>query len=107
VKTWARPAAFLLALSLLTGCAAIFSNDHMDSWMGHHKSELLMSWGPPTKVDSDGKGGEILSYIYDFRRSKVRKNAYTDDYEIVPTGYKTTRMFWVNKDGKIYYWREE
>ena len=26
----------------------------MESWMGHSKAELIQSWGPPTKITSDG-----------------------------------------------------
>jgi hypothetical protein len=35
---------------------------NMASWIGHHKSELLMSWGPPSQVVPDGLGGELFVY---------------------------------------------
>lgn len=34
----------------------------MRSWLGHHESELYMSWGPPHTVLQDGSGGRILVY---------------------------------------------
>lgn len=71
----------------------------MDSWMGHHKSELIQSWGPPTRYESDGKGGEILIYEKSVTRGSVIGNTY----------YQNTRhpynMFYADKDGKLYYWR--
>ena len=39
----------------LTGCATE-TNNMMQSWVGHHQSELIASWGPPLQVASDGKG---------------------------------------------------
>jgi hypothetical protein len=34
-----------------------------NEWAGHHKSEILKSWGPPTGgIVSDGLGGEVLTY---------------------------------------------
>ena len=32
----------------------------MDSWLGFQKSALILSWGPPTRTESDGNGGTIL-----------------------------------------------
>jgi hypothetical protein len=35
----------------------------MKSWIGHHKSEVILSWGPPNGgTTSDGKAGEVLMY---------------------------------------------
>jgi hypothetical protein len=34
----------------------------MKSWLGHHESDLFMSWGPPHAVLEDGSGGRILVY---------------------------------------------
>ena len=34
----------------------------MTSWLGHHQSELLMSWGPPSQIMDDGSGGKIIVY---------------------------------------------
>ncbi|MDH4230202.1 MAG: hypothetical protein OEW11_10755 [Nitrospirota bacterium] len=53
--------ASALALVLLSGCATAI-NQKMASWIGHNESELIMSWGPPAQVFSDGSGGRILIY---------------------------------------------
>lgn len=71
----------------------------MDSWMGHHKSELIQSWGPPHRYESDGKGGEILVYEKSVTRGAVINNTY---YEKTTHPYQ---MFYADKDGKLYYWR--
>jgi hypothetical protein len=83
----------------------------MESWVGSHKSDLFLSWGPPTRVAPDGRGGEIL--IYEFYRDLGQKpgKMYVDAYGNVrytdpkQRGYTATRMFYVTKDGIIYSWR--
>jgi hypothetical protein len=81
----------------------------MDSWVGHYQSELIASWGPPTKVASDGKGGSILTY-------ESFKGTWGDDRDspIVggvhypagrrQEGYVAKRIFYVNDKGVIYSW---
>lgn len=71
----------------------------MDSWMGSHKSALIQSWGPPTRYESDGKGGEILIYEQKVTRGAVIYGTY---HEKTTYPYK---MFYADKDGKLYYWR--
>jgi len=71
----------------------------MDSWMGHHKSELIQSWGPPTRYEMDGKGGEILIYEKSITRGQVIGNTY---YENTKHPYN---MFYADQNGKLYYWR--
>jgi hypothetical protein len=34
----------------------------MDSWVGSSKKELLMTWGSPESVTSDGDNGEIITF---------------------------------------------
>jgi len=98
----------LLALTF-TQCAS--TSQIMQSWVGHHKSELYQSWGPPTRITGDGQGGEILiyeTYINTGQTSgEVRANpngsiSYTTPQQ---NGYTRTRMFYVDKYGKIYNWR--
>ena len=45
---------------LVQGCVS--TQGVMDSWMNSHQSDLIASWGPPTRTTSDGKGGSILIY---------------------------------------------
>ena len=62
----------------------------MQSWVGHHKHELIVAWGPPHSERQDGAGGEVL--IYQYQHSLNGK-----DY------YWATRMFYVdtNRNGVI------
>jgi hypothetical protein len=46
---------------VMSSCAAQISNA-MASWVGHHQSELIASWGPPQHVSIDGKSGAVLIY---------------------------------------------
>jgi len=34
----------------------------MESWLGHHESDLMLAWGSPAQVVPDGSGGKILMY---------------------------------------------
>lgn len=101
-------ATLFICLALLSGCKSEErlrkerdeeSKRIMDSWVNHHKSELIRSWGPPTRYDSDGQGGEIL--IYEYTRT-VGATIYGSYLQRTFVDYK--EMF-ANKDGLIYYWR--
>jgi len=79
----------------------------MDSWIGHHQSELIASWGPPEKIVSDGKGGRILDYSH---YKGVGQTGYMDAWgriHIRQTGYKAIRLFYVNSDGIIHNFKWE
>jgi len=107
-KVWV---GLLLATSLgLGGCASTI-NKTMDSWIGHHQSELIQSWGPPTQTAPDGKGGSILIYGSYVDLGQTPGRASVDPYGNVrytapeQRGYSRTRMFYVDQNGIIYYWR--
>jgi len=86
----------------------------MNSWLGHSKQELILSWGPPTRVTSDYQDGEVL--IYDrtvtlpampghIQRTPFGSGLqYTNPMNLTIT---RSRMFYVNPQGKIYHWRAE
>jgi len=95
----------------LVGCAS--TQKIMDSWTGHHQSELIASWGPPTRTASDGKGGAILiyeSYVNlgqtpgEAQVNYSGKVTYTSPQQ---RGYTRTRMFYVDARGYIYHWRAQ
>jgi hypothetical protein len=71
----------------------------MDSWLGSHKSDLIRSWGPPGRYESDGKGGEILIWETRQTHGVVLTGTY---YERTSYPY---RMFYADQNGKLYYWR--
>jgi len=115
----------LLCLGL-AGCATI--NKTMESWMGANANDLIASWGPPQQTMSDGQGGQIL--VYSSARTWTTPgqatttttgyaNSYGDGYyghaygnarsttTYTPpqtSGYDAQRMFWVDRNGRIYRW---
>lgn len=103
----------VFAIVMVQGCAILSPSKVMDSWVGHHQSELIASWGPPTRTADDGKGGTIL--IYEYYRDLGQKEGrayvdyrgnirYTDPKQ---RGYTAVRMFYVDENGIIYYWRRQ
>jgi len=112
-----------ISIFSLSGCAGQI-NQTMQSWMGHHYSELIGSWGPPQQVFDDGRSGRIL--IWTQVRSYTSPGTSTtqtygqatayDDYiwgsatshtTYTPPqtyGYTAYRMFYIDKDGLIYNW---
>ena len=105
------------ALTVLTSCKttsfATKEKEAMDSWMGSQKSALILSWGPPTRTESDGNGGEILVYDKAINLGQTAGTVYNNGYGGVnytsPTSNTVVRMrmFYVDSTGKIYHWRAE
>lgn len=103
--------AIVSFLLLVQGCVS--TQEIMNSWLGHHQSDLIASWGPPTRTASDGKGGLILIYEQHVNLGQSPgevtmdwgKNwgnvTYTEPQQ---HGYVRTRMFYVNERGYIYHW---
>jgi hypothetical protein len=110
----------LLALALLlTGCPAQISKS-LASWEGHNVNELLASWGPPSQVFSDGKGGQV--FVYSETRQWTQPGQATTTYSATTygnytygqattiyqpayiQGYTAYRMFWIDSTGTIYGW---
>jgi len=120
----------LLALISLVGCAMISKT--MQTWVGHNVNDLIASWEPPQQIISDGQGGQILIYT-EARTWTTPGEAVTNTYGSANThgeiygntyegrtsggatsitsytpakteGYNAQRMFWVDKNGRIYRW---
>src|SRR5438034_6258382 len=93
----------IIALILLTAGCASNVNDMMQSWVGHHQSELIAKWGPPQQTASDGKGGTVLVYgeYVDLgqRPGQARQDYFGNITYTAPQqqGYQRTRMFYVNQ----------
>lgn len=112
---------FLVLPFLIPACASNI-NEIMDSWLGHHQSELIASWGPPQRTSFDGKGGTILIYeqyvdlgqepgkiVYQpgpLGRNTILGDTGTYKYTAPKQrGFTNIRMFYVNPEGYIYFWR--
>lgn len=110
-------AGAIVGVSFLGAIARMHREDEMTkvmkSWMGHHKADMILQWGPPTRTTSDGRDGEILIYEYDKTGAKIVSNnisplaeqMFGPSYSVQQTGYVARRMFWANKDGILYHWQ--
>ena len=114
----------LLIIAGLAGCALI--DKQMESWMGHHQSDLIASWGPPQQVMDDGQGGKIFVYTYTRSRTspatakteysgrahsygnglstRLKGTSTTTFTPATTTTYTKRRMFWIDSNARIYRW---
>ena len=109
---------------LMSGCLTGRVNRVMESWRGHHYSDLVMAWGPPSAVYDDGQGGRMLVY-YQARQVTTPGRVTTTTTgqatiydnmiwsrarsvsEFVPPqtyGYTAWRIFRVDRNGRVYSW---
>ena len=104
------------AVILLTfSCACASVNAAMDAWLGHNANELIIAWGPPMDVTSDGAGGQVLIYDlgpnpYSQAVGTLAVNDPTMPVWVRNSGkanlaQSRKRMFYVNATGAIYAWR--
>ena len=64
----------------------IYGTDRlMESWLGHSADELLVGWGPPTQILSDGVGGYVL--LYTQQRSRLHAAEVHSTTNSSVTGY--------------------
>jgi len=130
-------AAAMVVTVMTVGCVHPVrnTNSRMDTWLGHHESELIRAWGPPTQTADDGAGGKIL--IYRYEQSNATPGTAVTRTDTTPAGscarvpgnpqpcndvgarststtvitppqthtYVRSRMFYVNKEGYVYFWR--
>jgi hypothetical protein len=105
---------FALSLLLFTsGCAVTSITDTektvMASWMGSTKADLIQKWGPPTKIFSDGSGGEIYSYEVTINLGQTAGSVYGSGRSLYYTSPQSrvvtrSRMFYINTSGVLYSW---
>jgi hypothetical protein len=79
----------LLLLVLTFGCS--FIREGMQDGIGQPISTMIDSWGPPSRVTSDSRGGSV--YIWYIWNYYGYANWRLDQY-----------MFWVDSNGIIYKW---
>ncbi|PIP76187.1 MAG: hypothetical protein COW85_15435 [Ignavibacteria bacterium CG22_combo_CG10-13_8_21_14_all_37_15] len=80
-----------LTLAILTssGCYTVNTlKDQLQNWMGRTETELIHSWGAPSRDYPDGKGGKILIY---------NEKDYDGSTRII--------QMYINKESKIYYFQ--
>lgn len=95
LKWYMKKLMILVFLGFFCSCISqkkIYAN--LNSWVGHYKTELIESWGPPSETTSNGNGGEVL--IYSNRTYYTTMGGTVDYWE-----YK---MLYADSRGKIYRW---
>lgn len=118
ISRWVLVCTFTWFALCVLGCAskpkdfkrAKAVDDVMDSWVGHHQTELIDLWGPPTKIRPDGKGGRILVYESlkgTWGDEKDKRLVGGAQYRTEPKqqGYAAARVFYVNEKGIIESWK--
>lgn len=77
----------------------------MNSWTGHTQKELVETFGPPSRIDPDGKGGEVLTYNLKIKAVEEgedgtgpRRNPSASD----PSLMTVSRQFYLDRNGIIY-----
>lgn len=96
----------VISILLLSSCATLFGPSQKevhDSWLGSTKVNLIQSWGPPTRITSDGQGGEVLTYEKS-KTGRVYYGTYIQNTDIYYSDIYYSDMF-VDKSGKIYFYR--
>jgi hypothetical protein len=107
-----RPLIIILSLILLTSCFTTLSQ-RMDGWKRKSETEIVKSWGVPTKTYTLPDGSKALEYFY---------GGGGEIYQPPPLpGYETQRnpwptrvttyyckvTFFLNNYGFVTNWRTE
>lgn len=85
-------------------------NKEMNVWYGKSLQQLIMNYGPASRIESDGADGKIAVFSNILSRSGTTLNTdakgglYTtqNPYQV----YKH-RMFFINKNNEVYHWLYE
>ena len=94
----------VILLFIVISCAPRVSTEEiMNEWMNRHKSVLIKHWGPPDRITSDGKGGEI--YIYLRGKNQIVPMPILGTLVVLPDRHY--RQFYIDKHGFVYYWRAQ
>lgn len=103
--------SLLIALSL---CSCYVTQptgikDALDSSIGRSEHEIILEYGPPVRITSDGSSGKILIYESSRHRT-LNLPGLVGDSPYYPmfsaTASRTSYVnFFVNEDSKVYYWR--
>jgi len=89
---------YIIVIIILQSCTN--PKEIYNSWMGSHKSKMIIQWGPPTRTVSDGNGGEILIY-----EKKPIQNNYksTDDDKGKSAGQRGYERAGQNMQNMVHY----
>lgn len=92
----------LIAILILQASCSNTSKTH-EKWIGESKQKLLKTWGPPVRIIHDDQGNDIFVYADQIFTTNHHNEVYGD---AGPYYWKYDYMY-VNKEGKVYFWRNE
>ena len=106
----------VVGISVYQRQAAERTLDVLNAWMGHHMSDLILSWGPPDSIEPAGRPGhQVLVYKHVRTvilpgRATTRINPYLRQAE---TWYNAPQtlvrecwwMMWADETGRLYWWK--
>ena len=85
----------LFLILLQSSCTS--QREIMDSWLNHSKQELVMSWGPPSRVYDNSPNGEVLIWA---------QQGYMPGFGGNPgITFWDYKYMYIDNNGKIYSWR--
>lgn len=93
----------LLATLLILYSSCVNTKGVMNGWVGETKQKLIKAWGPPIRILNNDKDGEVLVYA-----EQVFTNFNNGDgSKIAGPNYWNYEYIYVNKEGKIFSWKNE
>lgn len=94
-----RKTLLLITIALLQNSCSNTSKNY-DKWIGESKQKLIKEWGFPFRIFQDNYGNEIFLYA---------DQVFIDDNDSGMAGpsYWKYNYMYVNKEGKIFSWRDE
>ncbi len=86
----------ILTIFFVTSLACSNTKKIMNAWVGLTKQQLILSWGPPSRIASDGGNGEILVYANQLYSPGVNGTG--------AFSYLNYKYMYVDSSSKIYHW---
>lgn len=78
-------------------------SEDMNAWIGKKESDLILEFGPPNRITSDGSKGKILIYE---KTTVAQITIPSGNYELTKAVPRSRyRQFYINDKGEVYYWR--
>ena len=111
-----KTAIHLLAAVLISCLPSCYNtrivpiSDVMNKWIGHSEQDLILKFGPPTSVSTDGDGGKVLSYEKTATVTMARAVPVAGPLPMVVGSSQTVSnkaymQFFIGRGGRIYNWR--
>ncbi len=107
----------LLIMTVIGGCVphsriSTGNSIRLDGMTGRHYTEIMNLWGPPSYRESDGMGGQILSWTEErILNAPNDTQIFSDDLEERDNSFfeppsnnpgPNVYTFWINTNGFIY-----